>query len=605
MDATDGGVEVTLRVPDGREGCVEWLHRGQSPEEVATILETAETLFTSAGQWKLGEADGAGRASGAAAVRAHALEMERLRAEHREEMKRALDEVRPVVEAQCLRDAEHQLDELRARHASEVHVLGAQAKGLRADVESLQSQLTSRIEQAKGERDDAVARAAAEWESELKEARTTLEQLKGREALVLSDARRDHDQQVAALESAHARELEYLQTLLRDIQAKSESTAELVMDKLRLQYDAQINSLQASHRQQVEQLQTQMARRDDEVRALQEGTFGKVESLVGSLCGNSARKGELGEDFVKWVHNGLELGTLSRTGKVQCPGHADFLWEHAPPDGTKIRALVENKHGDHANSKRDLSKFRDDVCEAAKTHSINAALYISLTERIAGKPKISVELFHGVPTMWVARDANDDLSATALVETAFSVFAHVWPLLSSKDADGVQSTMQHVCTFLKGQIGEHERLDASIKSFEKMADAIRREVMQLRRTRDVLVTNVYNFQARHLPHMEMASDALPPPLDAMETHLGKTVVAAIKAYLSSMPSKRSRYPKGIGDLASVLSTEDMAALSQAPGVFEAGLRRVKSETSAEAGRKRVRRGANPAAEVNEIDEVES
>ena len=245
------------------------------------------------------------------------------------------------------------------------------------------------------------------------------------------------------------------------------------------------------------------------------------------------------------------------------------------------------------------------MCEAAKTHSINAALYISLTERIAGKPKISVELFHGVPTMWVARDANDDLSATALVETAFSVFAHVWPLLSSKDAEGVQSTMQHVCTFLKAQIGEHERLDASIKSFEKMADAIRREVMQLRRTRDVLVTNVYNFQARHLPHMEMASDAPPPPLDAMETQLGKTVVAAIKAYLSSMPSKRSRYPKGIGDLASVLSTEDMAALSQAPGVFEAGLRRVKSETSAEAGRKRVRRGATPAAEVNEIDEVES
>ena len=58
MDATDEHVEVTLRVPSGREGCVEWLHRGQSPAEVATILETAETLFTSAGQWKLGEASG-------------------------------------------------------------------------------------------------------------------------------------------------------------------------------------------------------------------------------------------------------------------------------------------------------------------------------------------------------------------------------------------------------------------------------------------------------------------------------------------------------------------------------------------------------------------
>ena len=569
---------VEIQVPAGREKCGEWL-QNMSEEEAADALDLCESTFMYVRQLHSG--------SQSKEFRVMALDMERIRCEHMTEMGRVKTEIRQKVIEQCRMESQSEIDEMKVRHRAEEHKLSESIEFAKCDMESRVEELNERVEECKKEKRMQIECIKKEYDERLAECQAALDKYRAKEGNKVEEVRRECDEKERALQQIHEKQIDHLQAFVTDIQAKSDSTTNVVAEHLRAQYEGQLSDLKSVHRAQLDEVNARLADNSSETNALKSGTFERIEMLVGSLCGNSARKGEMGEEFVKWVHDRLELGTLSRTGKIQCAGYADFLWEHVPPDSQAIRAIVENKYGEFVNTRRDFSKFREDVREGVEGERINGALYISLTERIAGKPRIAIEIINGVPVLWASRDASDDVGASTLVEIAFSVFTHVWPQLCASGSDDTDTMLKHVCEFVKRQIAEYERLESSIKAFERSGDMIRRETTNLRKTRDSLVTSIYNFQSRHLPCVVLSTvDTSLPDDDTLDSPLGERLLKAIRAYLASMPSKKSRYPKGVGELQSFLSVEDMARITRAGDLFMSAERKIRAEASAAAGRKR-------------------
>ena len=201
---------------------------------------------------------------------------------------------------------------------------------------------------------------------------------------------------------------------------------------------------------------------------------------MGSLCGNSSQKrGEIGERFVRQVHDAMNLGTLADTSHQRAPGFADATWAHAPPGGAPpISALVEIKFAATGDSAHGVDKFLRDLDVGVRTARVNAALYLSLIDRIGGRPVLQLETVHGVPVLWASRGAHDELSAASLVELAFTAFAAAWPLIHERGARGAAgegALQQGVAQLLAAQLEEFARLEPRIAFLERSGDQMRRE----------------------------------------------------------------------------------------------------------------------------------
>ena len=283
-----------------------------------------------------------------------------------------------------------------------------------------------------------------------------------------------------------------------------------VVHNLREQYELRL----ASEAQHLQRLQTQMSELQD-----------KTLSLFG---GNSARKGDLGEDLVVSVHSELQLGTLTKTSRIRAAGYADATWEYAPPaPAPPLTGIVETKFGHHANHTRDVQKFVEDVREGAASGRVKVALYLSLVERVHGKPKLSFEMLHGVPVLWAGRSLDDDLSARSLIELSFVAMAHVWTHTAARDeTHDREDTLRHLQAYLAVQAHECEKLEASLKIIERSGEAIRAQVFQLRTLRDRLLAETLKFRARHLPD----DDTTPPAGE---------LLAALRTFYA----EKKRFPK--------------------------------------------------------------
>ena len=318
-----------------------------------------------------------------------------------------------VVQAQAARETQLTLHDQTARHQSEVALLQSQVAAAREDVDRAHSA----FEEQKARLLDKHQREHADVVAELDSYK---EQLKKLHADPLLERERE---------------------TLQRVTAAFQQAEERIEQKCEARYAQQLADAKA------------------EAEHLRNTTYGRVETLFGSLCGNSGKKGDIGEEFVAMVHSGMQLGTLTSTGRVQCPGYADHAWNYAPPKGPPIRGVVEVKFSQSADSKRDVQKFKDDVREAALTGRANVALYLSLTDRLSccGKSKMSLEVLHGIPVLWAARDASDDLSAKTLVEMCFTVVAGVWAQISTMERDDANAVLYRIHGFLASQVTEFEK----------------------------------------------------------------------------------------------------------------------------------------------------
>ena len=455
MPPTPTTETVELAVPRGRAACAAWL-QAQPPATVADVLASAELLH------------------GTVAATS--------------------------VEAACREATECKLADQAARHGAAVRLLEAQLGEAREDVARAQGVFEAQRERL----DDKHARARADLATDLEACREQLDKLQGKEALRETALNRAAEEQLARERASHERALAQLQTVFDRTQERASAEA-------RAQYAQQLQHLQERYADQAAHAEAELARHRARLDEMQDTTYGRVETMFGSLCGNSAKKGDVGEEFVQRVHSELQLGVLARTGRLKCAGYADHAWEWEPaaPAQPKLSGIVEVKFSQSsANAARDVNKFKEDVREAAASGRANVALYVSLVDRIHGKPKISMEILHGIPVLWAGRNVADDLSAASLVEMAFSTVAGVWgQLASALDRDDAEATLHQVHAFLTSHLSELQGLEKQCETLDKAANTIKDQVASLRDARARLVAQATQFRARHLTELDALHDS--------------------------------------------------------------------------------------------------
>lgn len=603
---------VAVRVPRGREASAAWLNT-QPPAAAADLLEATEAVHAA-----LGHADDGVSAAPAELVKDHARALQATRQQHQEELRRLADELTPQIRSECERAAQRQLEGLGAHHASDVALLEAQVAAARADAERVQREMRAAAEVATQQLEEQRGRltaAHAQERDELTQAREEVERLRGDRALVESRLRGESDARLRAAQQEHEARVAELREILGQAREATEAGAAQLAAQMREQYEAQL----AAARDEA-------ARREAEAREAREAQVEgsrRIEHLFGALCGNnSTRKGEVGEAFVKRIHDAMQLGTLASNGRIKAPGFADHTWEYAPPAAADassppppLTALVEVKFSHDPGRARDVGKFDEDVRVGVTSRRINGALYLSLVERLAGRPRMSFEVLHGVPTLWVSRAAEDDLSAATMVEMAFLAFAQAWPLLcatqvEAEDAAGAgrvhEEALRRAGAFVHAQMREHEKLDPRIASLEKVAEQLRRETLHLRKLRDGLFASAYQFQAQtpaafaHLADAAPAMAALAPqqsgsdelpgaadPLDdeaaLLASAAGQAVAEAIRRYHAG---HHKRYPKTLQAIAADLPADVRRVAAGTPALYPAAERLVRNEEWAKRTRKR-------------------
>lgn len=501
---------VTLKVPAKRGDCAAWLQE-QSPEVVADVLEATEVLFTTVSAMT--------QQTPADIVRAHTQEVQRLRGTHAEEMQRVVAELTPSIREQCHMETTRTVDDLKERHASEVSLLEAQVRERQAD-----------LERTKNVMEEMHTRACADMAQERDHYREELDRAKGVLATNDADGARRMEERTAVLRAEFERDLAGKELLYQ----KNEINLQKLMEEMRQNAEARAERDGVQYETRIRTLEESMCRKDDELREVHTTTVARVETLFNSLVGNSSRKGEVGETFVKAVFGELQLGTLTHVGKIRCAGFADYQWEHNTTQGSNappLRAIVEIKFSLTGNSNRDVAKFHEDVREAAHTGRATAAIFLSLVDRVEGRPKISIELVHGVPVLWAGRNVDDDISARSLTEMAFTILAHVWPQLCAAPDEDV--ALREASAYVAQTIVAFEKMDTHLKAIEKANETIRTNTAQVRTARDRVLSTAYQFRARH--------DPLPA---ADHTAIRAEIADKMREYYT----KNKRYPRSLQDI---------------------------------------------------------
>ena len=335
--------------------------------------------------------------------------------------------------------------------------------------------------------------------------------------------------------------------------------------RVRERYEAQLatqagmlEELRARHRDEVARL------REEEraaATALREGQE-RVERTLSTLLGSNQKRGALGEGLVKRVHDGLRLGVLTPNAHQRLPGYGDATWSYAAPGGPPLSALVEVKLSHSADSTADVDKFLKDVDVGVRTDRVNAALYLSLAERLGGRPRLDLELVHGVPVLWAARAPTTTYRPPRSSRWP-STRSPAWPALRARDGDG--GALREVGALLNAQLDEVARLDPRVAFLEKTADQMRREAAALRKTREALAARVANFQATH------------PALHARDEEVDELEARTLEAIRAHHARKKGYYPKHADDLRGDLDPEPLAALLRRPALFQECERRVRAE----------------------------
>lgn len=440
-----------------------------------------------------------------------------------------------------------------------------------ADVERILAELEPRI------RMQADARYVGDV-SMLKTELNSIRQEKDRMKQLLEDADAACKDQRAKMEDAF-QELKELQSdrALHQARIREECDARQ-MDARRVHQDhlLQLKQLYESQllakTEELERVRSECREDMDRSRKERDGQSARVEQMLSTLSGTNQRRGAVGENFVKQIHDGLNLGLYSKNAHQKNAGFGDATWTYAHPNGGPVlTALTEVKLSHSADSASDVDKFLKDVDAGVRTQRINSAIYLSLASRLGGKARLDLEVVHGVPVLWASRATEDELSAASLVDTVFTMFSTLWPLLCAREEEGRGGAvvLQQVVVLLNAQLDEISKLEPRISFLEKTGDQMRREAAMLRKSRDALSSQISTFQVSH-PELQMECRADNADVVALET-------ATLDAVRTFHSRRHGHYPKHSDELRSMLSPGDFGLLSKRPGIFETCVRIVRGE----------------------------
>ena len=167
------------------------------------------------------------------------------------------------------------------------------------------------------------------------------------------------------------------------------------------------------------------------------------------LAMDSMRKSDDSDEILKQIHDQLQLGTLTKV-----TDHA-YKWDHARPDGSVIRGTCI----------LDVTITEEKLRAIAATET-NAILVFGLRSRVPGKSKLQFETIDNVPVLWASRSADDALSASTLVELAFTTYAN-----ATAHSDGASVV----------QVAHLEVLETSMRTMEAALYKMREDLRRLLR----------------------------------------------------------------------------------------------------------------------------
>tara|TARA_B110000046_G_C13011139_1_gene406720 strand:+ start:240 stop:2135 length:1896 start_codon:yes stop_codon:yes gene_type:complete len=585
----------TLQIPSARTVCTQWIQQ-QAPSVIADVLGMSESMYNSMTLGIYTDETARERFDARLASQEKHLQLSLEKALTKENER--------VTNMQYAHDAIVERYKTRVGDM-EVELQNAKSgwsMSLKEEVEKQQKKITDELSekevQSTRKFTDTIELLHAKLQSQEEHAKRLREQytdsfdtkemfLKTQHATELNTVKEQYVQQVEETRRLQGANALFKENVGKEFESK--------LDECKDQH--------AAHKERAEQqLQTELQRhagerdflrkqvqdKDGEIkhlrehgaRVLEEKT-NEITNVIRNITGSTTAVGKFGETFVNDVHAQMELGTYSDDAHIKQHGFADGTWELTFPSQSveKLVCMADVKYGfpdkpaTQLHSQKDVKKFEDDTRAGVQMGRINCSMLISLVKRIPGRPRLSMDNYLGVPTVWVSRDAEDAIPARALIEMGFLMLAQAWPIISKRhnDETNINDILQAVANNLECQMIEYEKQEKHIKTIEESAHRQLRNVAELRKVHATLMQNAQSFRIRY-PAIN-APTSIASPQDFWDAE-GQTLLQAIKTHRATKGRNRY-YPKEIDELH--LPTDVLDVVRNIPNAFMLATNKVKDE----------------------------
>ena len=333
-----------------------------------------------------------------------------------------------------------------------------------------------------------------------------------------------------------------------------------------------IARLRTATTDELVQSRTAIALEQAAASAAREEHLARIESMLTSANVKAVSAGHLMtsetcKTVVRRVHAGLRLGVLN----------ADGLWNHTYASGIEdLNCFIGVAEQEHDQD--DDQRFLEGLHGAIQSKRANAGVYLSLRRHLPGKPRLAIEIAHGVPVMWATRDAFDaTLSEEGLIDAALTCLSSTWPALRCAGDDA--ST--RAAALVKRHLDECARLAPRVSFLEATAASMAREARELRATRDALVRCSTEYQTA----------CCATPCDVVGTpsalHSPEALEAEVQLAIERYHTDHGgRYPRSAADLVG-LDPFVRDHLVRTPEAFSACERTVRARKQSTKRRKEV------------------
>lgn len=555
--------EVTLFVPEGREGCATWLKQ-QSPELVCHALSLAETAVQVIAQQK--------KSSDSTQLVEELRDVKRVHTEATRLERAASDakEQRLQQEGQAREAAlrAHNIVELQnvaadiTKHSEQKRtILEAEMTKLLDERSAQHIRHDSETEQLRAMVARDQERKEEEHNRELTTLREEVRQKEGEESIKLADLAR-----------------RYEDTRHRDTLAHEENVKQ--MHALQEREIGLLREMCASSTKREEECQSNMREIEHTNKTMLAECTSKLENV---LTRSSTAIGRYGERLVMEVFADLNLGQLSDDRGIQAEGYADGTWTYeAPGMACKLQCLLEVKQVNEVlHSVKDLEKYDRDVRAAVMAGRVNCAVLISLAARVPGTKQLDMSTIQGIPVLRASRSADDTLPPDVLVRLAFTTMAEAWPFLCRAREEGsVEASMEAVVDHLDAQLSELDKISKRAQSLKQMGKKLEREGLELDKIRNRMLGGIETLRLNHpslIPLLEAGPLDVAQPIAASaatwESVGGVSLLESFRTWRQERGG--SRWPARLDQME--LTPEAQSFATCTPNAFVLARDKVKDE----------------------------
>lgn len=581
---------IELRIPQTKKECAKWL-QSQTPDIVADVLCMSQTVYSAMINGISTDND---------SILKYQQKIQDLQNKHSENIHKNTEMYTKRIDtlnsshAKAIEKYNDQLQKLEIKLAETTSSFKLNLnQEIQNQKDLIASETNEQIQQLKTTHQHKLDVITQQYQNQTEHCKRMQEQYTQAAKTQEDDLKRQHQHEIKKLKEQHIQQADEL----RRIQGENAIFKEKVRSDFDTEKDEYIRQQQKEKDLLYKQLeheqnrhkdekifwQRQIDGKDQEIKQIHEhGTkmleekTNEITTIVRSLTGTTSAIGRMGEKFVSKTHARMNLGTYTDDSHNKNQGYADGTWTLTFHSTTTLCCIVEDKFVSELNPIKDIKKFEDDTRVGAQLGRINASMLFSLTARVPGKPRLSMDMSLGVPTIWASRDADDALPAQALVEMGFLMMAEAWPIISKKhtDENSIHELVQGMANNLECQLLEYEKMDKAIKRIEDTAKVQLKQAEEMKKIQSNLIQNVDAFRMKYPGVSSLTS--MNPQLDFWDNQ-GKTLMKFMQDYKNSVKGRYGRYyPTTLEQLE--LPDELYTVVKTIPNAFILAKQKLKNET---------------------------